>query len=527
MDNFVIKLKNGMIKDIILLPEYVEANIVQNVPRIKYVQNAILLMLILNCFKDVIQLQLGQNCEQGWYKFENKCYQCREGCRGCSYQTNQQGKGYVRCWVCDPGYILLLYNEDAFFTTLCYISYKCFSYYYVQSFQVSQNGEYHYNIKCEQCDIGYSLSQDGRCILTGAIKQNCFHLNEADNKCLACMPWYALQPDGTCSLISCSPNCQTCLDTNPKFCTTCDGSKGKVLDEINGICLCLPPTGVYNDICKPCKEGYCNECEVFDFFQCTSCKLGSNRILVNQECICQSGTYDPQNDDQICLACDNSCLTCSGPSKYECTQCLDESISNRISIDKSCPCKIGYADSEIREFICGKCHPRCRICFKSADETMDQYCLTCIPGENRIVTDNFTCDCQYNYGDNNGTNDICFTCHYTCGNCQNPEPTGCTYCLLSSNRDLTTYGECLCQKSYYDDENDNIECKTLQKILAQNVLQLEYLITHQQHHLNVYVLLHKLLTMDFHLLAKNAITLVKLVMVLFHLIVYHVILLTE
>ncbi|CAD8126818.1 unnamed protein product [Paramecium sonneborni] len=40
---------------------------------------------------------------------------------------------------------------------------------------------------------------------------------------------------------------------------------------------------------------------------------------------------------------------------------------------------------------------------------MNQYCLTCIPGENRIVSDDFKCQCIENYGDNNGTTNICFT----------------------------------------------------------------------------------------------------------------------
>lgn len=44
------------------------------------------------------------------------------------------------------------------------------------------------------------------------------------------------------------------------------------------------------------------------------------------------------------LACDISCVNCFGPSNLECTECLEESISNRIKVNDSCLCKDGYAD---------------------------------------------------------------------------------------------------------------------------------------------------------------------------------------
>lgn len=78
--------------------------------------------------------------------------------------------------------------------------------------------------------------------------------------------------------------CFTCLDTDPDICTTCDGFNNKVID--NGTCKCKPNYGLKNNICTPCNEGYCLECELEDFFSCTSCIIGTNRILVDKQCIC-------------------------------------------------------------------------------------------------------------------------------------------------------------------------------------------------------------------------------------------------
>ncbi|CAD8129061.1 unnamed protein product [Paramecium sonneborni] len=102
--------------------------------------------------------------------------------------------------------------------------------------------------------------------------------------------------------------------------------------------------------------------------------------------------------------------------------------------------------------------PRCRTCFQAADDTTNQYCLTCISGENRNLIEEFKCEFQDNYGDNNGTVNICFICDYTCGSCLNSQPTGFVTCLESPNRYLTILGQYLCQSSYYDDLTDSIEC---------------------------------------------------------------------
>ncbi|CAD8086016.1 unnamed protein product [Paramecium primaurelia] len=254
------------------------------------------------------------------------------------------------------------------------------------------------------------------------------------------------------------------------YCTTCDSLKYEIAE--NGICKCKPEYGLQEGNCVPCTEVNCYDC-LDDFQFCILCKPGQNRIVENQQCVCQPGSYDPQNEDQICLACDYSCLNCFGPSNVECTKCLDEDISNRILVYNSCQCKIGYADFQLQESKCGKCHPRCVTCSQAADETTNQYCLTCIPGENRVVSAQLKCECQENYGDNFGTKEVCFICDYTCGSCDDAGPTHCVECLEKSGRYLTASGECLCKTSYFDDQTQNIECSKCHYscLLCQNSAQ--------------------------------------------------------
>ncbi|CAD8117064.1 unnamed protein product [Paramecium primaurelia] len=144
---------------------------------------------------------------------------------------------------------------------------------------------------------------------------------------------------------------------------------------------------------------------------------------------------------------------------YYCIDCVEESISNRIQIGNVCQCKTGYSEYEVKEQICGKCHAKCLTCFQPADGSENQYCLTCIPGQNRVVSDTFKCDCEVNYSDFGGILEVCAVCHYTCGNCIGVEATNCSQCSETSNRELTPLGECLCKQSYFDDNTENITCQ--------------------------------------------------------------------
>ncbi|CAD8151299.1 unnamed protein product [Paramecium octaurelia] len=325
---------------------------------------------------------------------------------------------------------------------------------------------------CQLCDPGFIPNVDdinffASCNNVRFSVSQCSLLDLQEKNCIACFQGYALQADGTCIQMQCDSLCSTCLDTNPSYCTTCDVSENKIAD--NGICLCLTGFGKQQDNCLACTEGYCESCDRKDFYSCNSCKSGKNRILVNKECVCLTGYYDPGNEDQVCLR------------KFPVIQLVLIVLAEQTKIVLNVQIKAFRIELELRILVLVnldiqilqfknlnaevlpkfnlECHPKCQACFQPADETTNQYCLTCIPGQNRVVSETFQCECEVNAGDLNGTLDVCIICHYTCGNCNGTGHTDCVSCSVSSNRELTTSNECLCKQSYYDDDTENIDCQ--------------------------------------------------------------------
>ncbi|CAK84383.1 unnamed protein product (macronuclear) [Paramecium tetraurelia] len=319
----------------------------------------------------------------------------------CSDAYHDSISSYT-CRSCSQGYILKkVYTQ--------YNVYRCFQLdwncgFSSQSMLINyqSGGQIYYYTTCTLCDPGFLYNkQSKKCetIISKYQIKYCILLDSQGINCIACQAQYALQSDGTCKQIIgyCNSSCSTCLETNLNYCTSCIGWENRI--AIDGICVCKPYHGLIQEMCTPCSDGYCFDCEDNDFYSCISCKPGSNRILVNTECICQPRSYDPGNLDQKCIVCDISCQKCNGPSYADCTECIEESYSNRVQNANLCPCKTGYGEFAIREAQCGKCHPKCETCFQAADDTDNQYCLTCIPGQNREVSENFYCDCKENYGD--------------------------------------------------------------------------------------------------------------------------------
>ncbi|CAD8125871.1 unnamed protein product [Paramecium sonneborni] len=393
-------------------------------------------------------IQYNSQCMIGYYLYSGTtCKQCNEGCLSCSYDPIIN---YPGCSICDSNYFRKLVYQNVPNIYGCFRIENCDkSRQQITGFSISSNGLYSYNIQCNLCDFTYYYdTESGECEKISKQNQFCQILGLNPENCFACHPLYERLPDATCQIRVCNPFCLTCLDNNPNKCITCREDR----NYNSYTCQCKT-----TNTCE-CLDGFCYECEQPDIFYCTSCKPGSNRILVDKQCVCPPGYQVSTSNPQNCILCDHSCKFCSGPSNSECITCPKESTSNRIKVDGLCICKPGYADYEIKQSKCGKCHSKCKSCYQAADDTQNQYCLTCIPGQNRVLSDDFNCDCKNNYGDFNGTLDVCLKCHYTCGSCNDFGSNNCTLCLPSSHRYLTLEGKCLCKSSYFDDQTDSIVC---------------------------------------------------------------------
>jgi proprotein convertase subtilisin/kexin type 5 len=81
-------------------------------------------------------------------------------------------------------------------------------------------------------------------------------------------------------------------------------------------------------------------------------------------------------------------------------------------------------------------------------------CPTTSFRKNNVAIDG-TCPCLDKYFDD-GLNELCLPCHYSCKTCSSALKEHCTSCELSKNRIpiLSNFpSECVCQNNFYDDQS--------------------------------------------------------------------------
>lgn len=169
--------------------------------------------------------------------------------------------------------------------------------------------------------------------------------------------------------IECHMSCLTCRNTSESGCLTCE--EGLLYWE--GQCLENCPEGSYQNFtdCIACPPE-CKKCS--SSLECV--EYVSDKRCVNE---CPSGMYR-DNLSGKCSKCDHACSTCYGPSGSECSECnVEEGYikTNKLSGDchlMSCPEGTflnHYAQTN--ETLCVACHQSCSTC--SGPESFN--CLSC------------------------------------------------------------------------------------------------------------------------------------------------------
>ena len=161
-------------------------------------------------------------------------------------------------------------------------------------------------LKCYQCDEGYTLNSEGICISCGVNCDFCYLDSNNNPICLYCKTG---SPINNC--LQCEDNCESC-------------KKG----EINDIeCIkCKENYGLYsNKTCGQCPQN-CKSCfwkEAEDEFGCSECISSSYIIGKDDQCIlcedieeiggegCTECYYDKNSEDD---------------NKYKCTKCLESNM---------------------------------------------------------------------------------------------------------------------------------------------------------------------------------------------------------
>ncbi|XP_045923579.1 proprotein convertase subtilisin/kexin type 5-like [Micropterus dolomieu] len=212
--------------------------------------------------------------------------------------------------------------------------------------------------------------------------------------CLKCNSSYYVS-DGVCAKLecgegevedpdyddcmACEEGCKKCVLYNPKHCLSCTEGFYNFQDGCYKNC----PAKTYSveeemtcvacdDNCVNCDEHECYWCET-DFF------LSEGRCVS----VCPDGFYGDE-DTNDCEECHSDCVTCSGPKDDDCLSCEEgKMLENRACVPDHEVCPIKTFRSDDGE--CEDCHQSCESC---SGEEKNQ-CTKCAKG--RFLTTQHTC----------------------------------------------------------------------------------------------------------------------------------------
>lgn len=225
-----------------------------------------------------------EDCPPGhFHKDDDTCNDCSDHCLSCEDEKE--------CEVCDEGF----YLKDGSCTNNCGVGY----------FADKIAGT------CVPCDVTFCEI----CTTDSCTKCNDgFYLH--DDSCVFECPegYYKNALTGECS--QCSAGCKNCIDD--KDCLIC--IEGLALYDERCVPVCPLGTTKINEVCLPCSDPACEVCSVNNPGTCEKCSSG---FLIGTSCVaeCPKGFY-PDNENKICLPCNNRCSTCNGPDL--CEECKPE-----------------------------------------------------------------------------------------------------------------------------------------------------------------------------------------------------------
>ena len=266
-------------------------------------------------------------------------------------------------------------------------------------------------VGAEACDDGNRVSFDG-CDANCAIEAG-----------FTCSDGSASSAD-TC--VACHASCATCTGPLAIDCATCAASFP--FFNAPGSCLasCLP-VGKYSDssnVCQPCDPA-CGTCDGASSSDCVSCTSASTPFLSSGTCVAEcpstgmfSGTVGAV---ATCIACDATCLSCSGAGSTDCLSCpaTGTPLFDEGACVSGCPSgKFTDASSVCKacDSSCGECSngnaTDCTACFGGAafDPTAGTCTFDCPVGQ-YLLSDGQTCAaCEATCRTCSGNNSTCTSC---------------------------------------------------------------------------------------------------------------------
>ena len=208
--------------------------------------------------------------------------------------------------------------------------------------------------------------------------------------CWSVCPGGYYSNDTACACVLCpvNLNCGNCTyqnSTNNIICTSC--AYGYFLQSSTNICQSSCNSNQFanlgNNSCLAC-DSSCLTCSGFGSAACTTClsPLLYTSNVTGGFCVSSCPGVGYFNSGGIsCLSCDSTCLNCSGIGASQCTACNNDSYLSSGYCRMVCP-PATYPNDNSNT--CSVCDGSCTYCFGSTKND----CTACITG---MVLYNFTC----------------------------------------------------------------------------------------------------------------------------------------
>lgn len=167
--------------------------------------------------------------------------------------------------------------------------------------------------ECTSCSSGYYLTLNNSCEVCD---NNCAQCSVNPNNCTACQSGMKLNESHVC-VVPCDSSCETCSGPSNQECITCPVDR----TFVDGVCVitpvCVKQDYVHDEQNNTLGPNRCiNDCDCDNTRRCSPDSYC-------RECMYLATLYPALYDQNECPACDETCLTCQGPSNANCTACQD------------------------------------------------------------------------------------------------------------------------------------------------------------------------------------------------------------
>ncbi|KAL4500217.1 hypothetical protein ABPG73_011325 [Tetrahymena malaccensis] len=357
---------------------------------------------------------------EGYYVDNFKCIKCHDSCKQCNSQLD------TGCTQCQP---YLFYWPTSKLCKICDIE---------NGYFVKKESTGNFNQLCIQCHQDCKTCKD-----------------ENQSSCIMCRETYSFKDQNDKNICKkCHSDCSTCNGILQTNCLECMQPGYHIrLDKTCGVCL--SNQFLEDNHCQNCSDN-CLKCN--DYKICKEC--GNNtHIKQNDKCgECEQNEY-ADNATNKCMPCHETCLSCKGNQKNQCSQCIDGSLRIRTDTKECGKCDTNqYSDN----FQCYDCHKDCKACSGPGND-IDQ-CSQCIDVTKYECNLNDLSYFAQNYYQKKQCEKKCLKCHENCSQCFGEQSNQCMKCKrMILQADFSCQRKCP-ERMFFDESDPNeVKCTNCDK----------------------------------------------------------------